>query len=89
VAATAVEHPSSVESAEMLQAKNPLVYYFGHTSPSGSQTLYERLVEKLSGWVAKRCATLDSGITLLSFTNLNDSSICSSISNRVCPFLDG
>lgn len=60
VAATAVEHPASVESAEMLQAKNPLVYYFGHTSPSGGQTLYERLVDKLSTWVAKRCATLDT-----------------------------
>ena len=52
IAATPVEAPIDVE--EGLAADAPLVYYFGHSSPSENPALYKHLVERLAAVLALR-----------------------------------
>jgi len=54
MAATVVEHTIPPDVPEALQHKFPLVYFFGHSSPSASQSLYCKLMERMAVWVDKR-----------------------------------
>lgn len=50
-----IERPSDVEEDYSLVA--PLVYHFGHKSPSGNLQLYNALVSRLADIVNMRCET--------------------------------
>jgi len=60
IAATVVEHPAGVENTEGIQAKAPLLYYFGHTTPQQSVQLYDKLMERLAYWVHQRVNNVES-----------------------------
>lgn len=53
IAATPVEAPIDVEEGT-LPADVPLVYYYGHSSPSESPELYTYLVERLAAVLERR-----------------------------------
>ena len=56
IAATPVEAPIDVEEGT-LPADVPLVYFYGHSSPSESPELYAHLVERLAGVLDRRVRT--------------------------------
>lgn len=55
VASIIIERPSDVEEGYSLLA--PLVYHFGHKSPSENLQLYNTLVSQLADIVNMRCET--------------------------------
>lgn len=57
-----VERPASIEEGFSQQA--PLVYHFGHTSPSDNIELYNTIVSRLAEVITEKCETNKKGKNL-------------------------
>eukprot|EP00457_Paulinella_chromatophora_P007595 gb/GEZN01007618.1/.p1 GENE.gb/GEZN01007618.1/~~gb/GEZN01007618.1/.p1 ORF type:complete len:436 (-),score=36.65 gb/GEZN01007618.1/:94-1401(-) len=56
MAATPLSHPFGIEDQSSLSLKNPIVFFFGHNSPSFNTDLYKRYVSLLADANDKRFA---------------------------------
>nr|BAJ99161.1 predicted protein [Hordeum vulgare subsp. vulgare] len=59
LSATPVEHPVNVSDMGSISLKAPIVYYFGHASPSPYTNIYKKMTERLAASLTKRMDALD------------------------------